>query len=110
VDPWRFVFEGYDPASEGLRESLCTLGNRCFATRGAAPDSSADHVHYPGTYLAGGYNRLTTKIDGRDVENEDLVNLPNWLPLTFRVDDGEWFRIDQVEVLSYDENKVGRGQ
>jgi alpha,alpha-trehalase len=101
MDQWRFVYDGYDPAREGLREALCTLGNGFFATRGAAPDSSADEVHYPGTYLAGGYNRLTTKIRGREVENEDLVNFPNWLPLTFRIDDGAWFRVDDVEVLTY---------
>ena len=51
-------------------------------------------------YLAGGYNRLTTTIAGRDVENEDLVNLPNWLPLTFRIDDAEWFKLDAVEILA----------
>ena len=43
-------------------------------------------VHYPGTYLAGGYNRLRTDIAGRSVENEDLVNFPNWLALTFRIE------------------------
>jgi trehalose/maltose hydrolase-like predicted phosphorylase len=38
---------------EGLRETLCTLGNGYFATRGAAPDCRADGTHYPGTYLGG---------------------------------------------------------
>lgn len=98
---WLFAYDGYDPAQEGLREALCTLGNGFFATRGATPDSEANAVHYPGTYLAGGYNRLTTKIAGREIENEDLVNFPNWLPLTFRIDDGAWFRIDHCEILSY---------
>jgi alpha,alpha-trehalase len=101
MNDWHFVYEGYNRDQEGLREALCTLGNGCFATRGAAPDSSTDGFHYPGTYLAGGYNRLTTKIDGHEVENEDLVNLPNWLPLTFRIDDGDWFRLDDATILSY---------
>jgi trehalose/maltose hydrolase-like predicted phosphorylase len=101
MDAWRFVYDGYDPALEGRREALCTLGNGYFATRGAAPDCAADDVHYPGTYLAGGYNRLTTRVDGHAVENEDLVNLPNWLPTTFQIDGGDWFRIDRVEILSY---------
>jgi alpha,alpha-trehalase len=101
MDAWRFVYKGYDPAREGRREALCTLGNGYLATRGAAPDSNADDVHYPGTYLAGGYNRLTTRISGRDIENEDLVNFPNWLPLTFRIGDGDWIQIDNVEILSY---------
>ena len=37
VDPpseWSLVFEGFDPAQEGIREALCTLGNGYFATRG----------------------------------------------------------------------------
>ncbi len=100
-EQWRFSYDSYSPEEEGRREALCALGNGNFVTRGAAPDSSADHVHYPGTYLAGGYNRLTTKIDGREMENEDLVNLPNWLSLTFRIDDGAWFRLDEVEILSF---------
>jgi len=101
MSDWSLVYDRYLPDQEGQREALCTLGNGNFATRGAAPDASADGVHYPGTYFAGGYNRLVTEIAGRKVENEDLVNCPNWLPLTFRVDDGEWFRIDDAEILSF---------
>ena len=44
---------GWDPADEGRREAILTLGNGRFATRGAAPESRADGVHYPGTYAAG---------------------------------------------------------
>jgi len=80
VSAWCVVYERYEPRLEGLREALCTLGNGTFATRGAAPDARADGVHYPGTYLAGGYDRARTVIHGREVENEDLVNLPNWRP------------------------------
>ncbi|MCH8267934.1 MAG: glycoside hydrolase family 65 protein [Acidobacteria bacterium] len=98
---WSLVYEKFDPDSEGLREALCTLGNGYFATRGAAPEAEAGAVHYPGTYLAGGYNRLTTEIAGRPIENEDLVNFPNWLPLTFRIARGKWFNLLAVEILSY---------
>ncbi|RZN33578.1 HAD-IA family hydrolase [Bradyrhizobium sp. Leo121] len=100
-DPWLFVHEGFDPALEGRRETLFAVGNGYFVTRGAAAEARADDLYYPGTYLAGGYNRLTTMIDGRPIENEDLVNLPNWLPLTFRIDDGDWFDLRRVEVLEY---------
>jgi trehalose/maltose hydrolase-like predicted phosphorylase len=98
---WVLVYEGVDPAREGLREALCTLGNGYFATRGAAPEAHADEVHYPGTYVAGCYDRLTTEVAGRSVENEDLVNVPNWLPLTFRLADGEWFDVRRLELLGY---------
>ncbi|MFQ5903677.1 MAG: glycoside hydrolase family 65 protein, partial [Candidatus Binatia bacterium] len=101
MSQWTLQYEGFDPGQERLREALCTLGNGYFATRGAAEEAAADSIHYPGTYIAGGYNRLNTEIAGRLVVNEDLVNFPNWLPLTFRPEDGEWFHLSAVEILSY---------
>lgn len=101
MDEWCFGYDSYDAEEEGRREALCALGNGHFVTRSATPDSTADAIHYPGTYLAGCYNRLASRIDGVEMENEDLVNLPNWLPLTFRIDDGDWFQLDAVEILSY---------
>ncbi|MFK4145372.1 glycoside hydrolase family 65 protein [Streptomyces sp. NPDC004065] len=94
-------YDGYDPARERLRESLCTLGNGCFATRGALPECAADEVHYPGTYVAGCYNRLVSRVAGRQVENEEMVNVPNWLPLRFRLPDGPWLTPDTATVLAH---------
>lgn len=88
MDEWSLTFRGYQPDDEGLREALCTLGNGYVGTRGAAAEASADGVHYPGTYVAGVYNRLTTEIEGREIENESIVNVANWLPLTFSIDGG----------------------
>jgi len=101
VNAWTLTYEGFKPEEERLREALCTLGNGYFATRGAAPEAAADDVHYPGTYVAGCYNRLVSHVAGRDVENEDLVNVPNWLPLTFRPEDGDWLDLRQMGVLDY---------
>jgi len=101
VTAWALRYERFDPATERLREALCTLGNGYFATRGAAEFVAADEVHYPGTYLAGGYNRLRTEIRGHVIENEDLVNLTNWLPLTFRHADSDWFDFSAVDLLDY---------
>lgn len=101
VTAWSLAYDGYDPAEEGQREALCTLGNGFFATRGAAPESGADQVHNPGTYAAGCYNRLKDEIAGQVVENESLVNLPNWLMLTFAIDESPWFELDRAEVLSF---------
>jgi trehalose 6-phosphate phosphatase len=101
IDHWTWDYTGYDPAEEGLREALCTVGNGYLATRGAAPESSADGTHYPGTYAAGVYNRLRTDIAGTTVENECMVNLPNWLPLTFRIDGQPWFDLESIDLLEY---------
>ena len=101
LSDWSLNYDDYVPDLQGLRETLCTLGNGYFATRGAAPEAVADDVNYPGTYMAGCYNRLISEIDGHELENEDLVNIPNWLPVVFRIDDGPWIRPDEVEYLDY---------
>jgi trehalose/maltose hydrolase-like predicted phosphorylase/beta-phosphoglucomutase-like phosphatase (HAD superfamily) len=98
---WTLVYDGFDPRRQGLREALCAVGNGYFVTRGALPEAGADDVHYPGTYVAGLYNRARTDIAGRTVENEDLVNVPNWLPLRFRVAGGSWFDMASAEVLEH---------
>ncbi|TPG32701.1 trehalose-phosphatase [Mycolicibacterium hodleri] len=108
-ESWEYTYEGYDPQTEKLREALCTLGNGYFATRGAAPESKAGQVHYPGTYGAGVYNRLVDEVSGTEIDNESLVNLPNWLSLTFRIDGGRWFEVDAVTILSYRQTLDLRG-
>jgi trehalose/maltose hydrolase-like predicted phosphorylase len=98
---WTLAFDGFDPSTEGAREALCALGNGYVATRGAAPWAYADGVRYPGVYLAGGYNRLRTRIDDHEVENEDLVNLPNWLELELDLGQSGWFDERLVHLLAY---------
>ena len=108
TEAWTLSYGTFDPQAEGRREALFTVGNGFFATRGAASDESADGVHYPGTYVAGGYNRLTTEIAGHPVENEDLVNVPNWLPVDVGTTlDGalSWFNSrSSAEVVHYQQD------
>ncbi len=101
MDDWKVVYNDWKTDEHPLREVLTTLGNGCFATRGAVEEQKANEYNYPGTYIAGGYNRATSKIEGREVENEDLVNWPNWLFLSFKMDDSEWFDLNRLEVLGY---------
>lgn len=101
MNDWTLGYDEFNPQLEVLREALCTVGNGYFATRGAAPEARADEIHYPGTYIAGCFNRLKTDIAGETVENESLVNVPNWLQLSFRIEDGEWFDLRKLEILSF---------
>ncbi len=98
---WSLIYTDYVPEQEKLREALCTLGNGYFATRGAFPEVDADEFHYPGTYLAGGYNRLSTEVAGKVIVNEGLVNIPNWLSLKFRINGGDWFLLRAIKILSF---------
>lgn len=71
----------YDTLETGKRsyaqESLMTLGNGYLGWRGAPVWSEFSEDHYPGLYVAGVFNRTKTRIAGRDIVNEDIVNLPN---------------------------------
>ena len=102
--PWTvssLVISGFDPAAEGLREALTSTGNGYLCTRGAVEWESADGVHYPGTYVHGGYNRETTILGGLPVLNEDLVNMPNWLVLQLRIEGEDAVRLSDLELLEY---------
>jgi trehalose/maltose hydrolase-like predicted phosphorylase len=101
VDGFSLSYDGFDPAAEGLREALTSTGNGYLCTRGAAEWEEADGVHYPGTYVHGGYNRETTILGGLPVLNEDLVNLPNWLVLQLRIEGEDAIRLADVELLDY---------
>jgi len=108
-DAWLLVYRDFQPEKEGLRETLCTLGNGYFATRGAAPESNDDGIHYPGTYIAGCYNRLKTNISGKIIENESLTNAPNWLTLAFRIENDDWFDIQRAKLLDFRQELDIRG-
>lgn len=102
MSQWKIKYDTWNTEEHALREALCTLGNGYFATRGALEDTSANEVNYPGTYIGIGYNRLTARIKGKDIVNEDLVNWPNWLLFTFKHEGEEsWFKLQDMEILHY---------
>ena len=96
-DNWRLVYHGYDPEKERSREALLSVGNGLFGTRGAFEECGPDTISYPGTYMAGVYNKLASTVEERVLYNEDLVNVTNWLPVTFKVNDNEWVDLHSVK-------------
>lgn len=99
-DAWGISYHDYVPAKERSREALLAIGNGYFGTRGALEEASANKNNYPGTYMAGLYNRLITPIADRDVENEDFVNIPNWLKLQFRINGAEWTDVNDLKIIA----------
>ncbi len=98
---WLLEYEHWDPDEHPVQEALCALGNGYFITRGALEMEKDTRYNYPGTYLAGGYNRMKSTIQGKEIENEDLVNWSNWLMLTFRIGNMSWFSLKDVKVLGF---------
>lgn len=100
-DGWELSYRGFDPGEEKLRETLCTVGNGYLGTRGCFAGENASFNFYPGTYLAGVFNKRTTNLHGRDIVNNDFVNCPNWLPIEFRIGKGEFISPLKMELLHY---------
>lgn len=100
-DNWSITYYAYEPEKERTREALLTVGNGYFGTRGVFEENNESKYHYPGTYIAGLYNRLITEISGKDIDNEDFVNCPNWLPFTFKVENGNWLEVNETTLKSY---------
>ncbi|MEA1875814.1 MAG: glycosyl hydrolase family 65 protein [Bacteroidota bacterium] len=98
--PWSLEYYDYDPAKEKSRESLLAIGNGYLGCRGAMEETTAGEFNYAGTYVAGLYNRLTSKVADRDIENEDFVNCPNWLSFKFRINDDSWIDIGPSTIQS----------
>ena len=96
-------YRGIDPSATGLRETMSTVGNGYFATRGALSESHDDGLHYPGTYVAGCYNRLTSDVDGHVREDESVVNLPDWTTFTVTGPDGELLQSPSALVTHHHE-------
>jgi len=103
-DEWNITYHTYEPVKERTREALLTVGNGYFGTRGAMDECDANSINYPGTYIAGLYNRLSTPIAGKEIWNEDFVNAPNWLPVTFSINNGKWFDINNTNILTIERN------
>ncbi len=99
-DSWSVTYHNYDPAKEKTREALLTIGNGYFGTRGCLEEQAAGPFNYPGTYMAGIYNRLISRVGDRDVENEDFVNCINWTGIQFRIGDSPWVDVNAVEIIS----------
>ena len=101
-DSWQLNYYGFDPEKERLRETLTTVGNGYFATRGCFTGSKADEVtHYPGTYIAGLYNKLPSIVFRKTIYNNDFVNAPNWLPVQIKIGDEDFINPFDMEIISY---------
>ena len=96
---WEINYFDYNPKKEKSRESLLTIGNGYFGTRGALEECKASKNNYPGTYIAGVFNRLKSSLGDTEIENEDFVNCQNWLPITFSINNKDWVNINKVKIL-----------
>ena len=101
---WNLTYTDYSSKDEKLRETLTSCGNGYLGVRGAYESSSCSNHHYPGTYIAGIFNRVPSEVHGQTVFNNDFVTTPNWLPVEFRIGGGEFIEPLGQKILSYRQN------
>lgn len=106
---WNLTYTEFQPKEEKLRETLTAIGNGYLGVRGAWEGSKAGESHYPGTYIAGVFNRVPSKVHGQTVFNNDFVNAPNWLPVEYRIGGGAFEDPMEQKILSYRHNLDFRG-
>ena len=90
-DNWFLSETSFDPCRMRSRESLFTIGNGLYCTRGTFEESYPGET--PATFASGLYDDIVTY-------QTELVNLPNWLWLQVWAED-EPFRMDRGKVISY---------
>ncbi|MFD1471985.1 glycoside hydrolase family 65 protein [Companilactobacillus mishanensis] len=98
---WHLEYYGsYSGKRQYGQESMQTIGNGYFGLRGAYLEAKANDDNYPGTYVAGVFDQLTTNINNHDIVNEDLVNMPNAQYMSFSIDDGDVFKLAPDEITN----------
>jgi kojibiose phosphorylase len=96
---WTLKETQFEPQQLQVRETVFTIGNGYLGTRGSFEEGYPRA--WPATLIHGVY-------DAVPVVYTELVNCPDWLPLTVIVNGEssatmpERFRLDQGEILSYE--------
>ncbi|MDM8555535.1 HAD-IA family hydrolase [Desulfococcaceae bacterium HSG7] len=104
ADGWNLTYNTFVPQEEKLRETLTAVGNGYMGVRGHFECEKASDVHYPGTYIAGMYNKIVTTVGGKRIYNNDFVNCPNWTLIEFAISGGAFISPLQMNILSYQHN------
>ena len=92
LDPeWTIIQSEFDPARQHHMETVFTIGNGYFCSRGSLEEGYAgDHALTLGHGI----------FDDMPISYTELVNLPNWLALSLAVEGGR-FSLEQGQVLGF---------
>jgi trehalose/maltose hydrolase-like predicted phosphorylase len=91
VNPWLIEETEFDPKKLHSGETVYTIGNGYFGTRGSFEEGYPKAN--PGTLLFGVFDKIA-------IAKEELANAPDWLAIKLFVNE-ERFRLDQGKILDY---------
>src|SRR3989440_12295232 len=91
VNLWNIDEESFDPKKMHSQETVYTIGNGYFATRGTFEENYVGAN--PGTLLYGVFDDIS-------IGKEELANIPDWLPIQLFIN-GERFHMTRGKILAY---------
>jgi kojibiose phosphorylase len=91
MNPWYIEEKEFDPKKLHGRETVYTIGNGYFGTRGAFEEEYPKAT--PATLLFGVFDKVA-------IAKEELANVPDWLTIKLFVNN-ERFRLDEGKILDY---------
>ena len=91
MNPWYIEETEFDPKKLHGGETVYTIGNGYFGTRGTFEEGYPKAN--PGTLLFGVFDKIA-------IAKEELANAPDWLAIKLFIND-ERFRLDQGKILDY---------
>ena len=91
MNPWYIEETEFDPKKLHGSETVYTIGNGYFGTRGSFEEGYPKEN--PGTLLFGVFDTVA-------IAKEELANAPDWLTIKLFVN-GERFRLDHGKILDY---------
>ncbi len=91
MNPWHINEGEFDPQKLHGRETVYTIGNGYFGTRGTFEEGYPKAT--PATLLSGVFDKVA-------IAKEELANVPDWLVIKLFVN-GERFRLDYGKILDY---------
>ena len=91
MNPWCIEEKEFDPKKLHSRETVYTIGNGYFGTRGAFEEGYPKAT--PATLLFGVFDKVA-------IAKEELANIPDWLTIKLFVNN-ERFRLDEGKILDY---------
>ena len=100
---WSLNYPYFEPQEELLRETMTTVGNGFIGHRNALSFMKADEdTHYPGTYIAGLFNKTGSEVQDRTIYNNDFVNIPNAFLVQFKFDhDTNYWSMNDLKIDLY---------
>jgi beta-phosphoglucomutase family hydrolase len=101
---WSVSFFGHNKATEQARETILSTGNGYFTSAGTLEEFDENPADHCVAYMAN-----PKKADSLKTSSPCYLASPNWLPITFKVAEGDWFNPAVDELVELEQTLNLRG-